>query len=579
MSAAVGFAALWAPMVSRAEPVRHALIVGVNDGGGVLDPLRYAERDAERFARVLTDLGGFEEERVTVIYQPDAWLLQQALAHHAALSAAHEDDLFVFYYSGHADARGLRLGQDLYHYETLRHDMGQVDASARVGVLDACRSGSIIRFKGARVSESIFGQQERLAASGEVWMTATSADELAQESEALRGGFFTHYLISGMRGAADTGDGLVDVNELYRYTFDRVVARTGTTTAGVQHPHFDVNLAGSAGLSLTDVRQSASVLVLSAKDQGHIAVLRMADRTQLAELQSDGSREIALALSPGRYLVRRRTLDGTLYEAQVHILPQQDATVTSWKSVTTEHSVSRGSVEERYLVASRRFEERLNLKQNPVVAGLSSGLVPGAGQIYNRQYLKGGVFFGATALLVGGVTIFSAKRDDVPNASGAAIGLALWGASIADGVYNVHRNEQVRPRTGGAIGWSTGFGVDGRAHTGLMVELNPIKHVSIGLDRTGWSRLSDGWDLHLGSRLLGTIDLERWRLGAFLSYGVRGGERVGQGFTVRGVIGTGLSVRYYTTPRYFIEIDQRVEADGGELSPVVGIAMGVHLGR
>ena len=189
----------WLGLAATAGTVRHALVVGANDGGGVLEHLSYAEADAERMASVLVDLGDFDEQLVTVLYRPSQEELRTALAHHASVAEAYDDDLFLFYYSGHADGVGLRLGDERYFFETLKHDLRVIDADVRLGVLDACRSGTITRLKGAAVTESLFGV-EGTAAEGEAWITASAADELAQESESLRGGFFTHYLLSGMRG-------------------------------------------------------------------------------------------------------------------------------------------------------------------------------------------------------------------------------------------------------------------------------------------------------------------------------------------------------------------------------------------
>jgi uncharacterized caspase-like protein len=57
-------------------------------------------------------------------------------------------------------------------------------------------------------------------ASGEVVITSSSADELSQESDEVGGSYFTHYLLSGLRGAADTsGDGEVTLDEAYRYVY------------------------------------------------------------------------------------------------------------------------------------------------------------------------------------------------------------------------------------------------------------------------------------------------------------------------------------------------------------------------
>ena len=596
LGAATGVVGLGIPSIADAqEPVRHALVIGANDGGGTLTPLRYGERDAEQFARVLSELGGFSEEKVTVLYQPDQDTMRQALAHHAAIAEAAPDDLFVIYYSGHADAHGLRLGSDTYWYDSLKHDIRQIDATARVGILDACRSGTITRLKGAKVAPSLFAGQDRLAATGEAWMTATSADELAQESEALRGGFFTHYLISGLRGAADTGDGLVDVNELYSYTFDRVVARTGQA-GGTQHPHFDVNLSGSQGLALTDVRQATATMILDGGAPGSVAVLRMNDRTQLAEVQVPEGRDVRLALPAGRYLVRRRRGD-RLYEAQIFLNTGVPVEVTGWQVINAEQAGSRGEVSSSldgfqarvrdYRSKSAAFVEDLNLDDSPTVAGSLSVLVPGGGQLYNRQYGKGIGYFLGTAVLVGGGTLFSVSGEELgaggsgAGGGAAALGFALWGASVADAVYNVRRNEDERPRTGGAIGWSTGFSADKRTHTGLMLELTPVEHLSIGLDRTGFTWYQGGgWDVHVGSRLIGALEGKRFRPGVFASYGLRLGRPDAElPIELRGVLGFGLLVRYHVTPRYFIEIDARAERDGATDLGVVGVGMGIPIGR
>jgi hypothetical protein len=224
--------------------VRHAVVVGANDGGGCSRRCCTPSRTPERFAHVLVELGDFDEQLVTVLYRPTETALREALAAHAAIAEQYPDDLFLFYYSGHADGQGLRLGDERYWFDALKHDFRAVDSDVRVGVLDACRSGTITRFKGAAVTESIFGVEGTIA-EGEAWLTASAPDELAQESESLRGGFFTHYLLSGMRGAADTDDGVVALDELYRYTFDRVVEVTGRTGIGTQHPYYENDLEGA----------------------------------------------------------------------------------------------------------------------------------------------------------------------------------------------------------------------------------------------------------------------------------------------------------------------------------------------
>ena len=62
-------------------------------------------------------------------------------------------------------------------------------------------------------------------------MTSSSENEAAQESERLRGSFFTHALLTGVRGAADaSGDGKVTLGEAYQFAFNETLAQTTTNS-------------------------------------------------------------------------------------------------------------------------------------------------------------------------------------------------------------------------------------------------------------------------------------------------------------------------------------------------------------
>lgn len=50
-----------------ADPVRIVLAIGQNVGSADHEPLRYAERDADRFAEVFTTLGDVAPERSYVV--------------------------------------------------------------------------------------------------------------------------------------------------------------------------------------------------------------------------------------------------------------------------------------------------------------------------------------------------------------------------------------------------------------------------------------------------------------------------------------------------------------------------------
>ena len=71
------------------------------------------------------------------------------------------------------------------------------------------------------------------AGKGRIILTSSNANEVSQESDRLRHGYFTYYLLGGLKGAADIGnDGLIDIDEIYRY-LNKWVPRA---TNGTQHP-------------------------------------------------------------------------------------------------------------------------------------------------------------------------------------------------------------------------------------------------------------------------------------------------------------------------------------------------------
>lgn len=625
---------------AAATVLRHALVVGANVGGSGLEPLRYAEEDARRFADVLVELGDFEPVHITVLYGPTEAELVAALKAHEEVAGSFDEDLFLFYYSGHADARGLRIGNDSYAWEKLRGDIRKLPAEVKVGVLDACRSGSITRLKGAALSEPFLAGESRLAAEGEAWIAAASEDEDAQESDNLRGSFFTHYLISGLRGAADRNDGAVSLEEAWKYARDRVVSHTGETSAGVQHPSRDFRLKGQDDLELTEVRQGRATVTLPEEGSGQITVVRLPDRTPVAELAKVEGLPVTLALPPGTYAMRR--MEGqTLLQAEVQLSEGARASAPPFLPMVTPPSAPPKGEELPAFDAREAAAQRLDLfsttvelasanrgwwaaavndadmRHSPLLASSLSVMVPGAGQIYNKQGVKGGLLMAGTfALFAGSVFVpdrgfFSGSiTGPDPLALGAAM---LYGTAVADAAQeaNPHPGREVRHPSGGGTlstyaGWDPSVGADVPYVAGLTGEWMVTPNVALGIDRVGWTRQSavdSRWNF--GSRVSFAIDGDRWRPYAFVAGGgrvietatresaaalptSRGAAAVSDGTPLTsgatgesrlvGVVGGGLGVRYYVTPRYFLETEARVEVEDADARVLLGGGIGVHLG-
>ena len=224
--------ALLAP-ASLAETKRVAIIVGNNAGGASMPPLRFAESDAGKMARVLVELGDVQPDDILLLQGRKAADVERAIADakdRIAMFKRSPDvrTVLVFFFSGHSDGEAMELGVEKLPYPRLKALLAGSGADVRVSIVDACKSGAGLREKGGRPSEAfIIKLADTLQQTGEAFISSSAADEAALESNEVMGSYFTHNLISGLRGAADaSGDKLVTLAEAYRYAYDRTVSAT-----------------------------------------------------------------------------------------------------------------------------------------------------------------------------------------------------------------------------------------------------------------------------------------------------------------------------------------------------------------
>ena len=296
---------------------------------------------------VLQELGGVKPRDLVLVSSPSLGRFEDGLQRVRQMVAAprelDERREILFYYSGHADDDGLILGNDHVTWEDLRREINDIPADVKVAIIDSCSSGSLTRAKGGQ-SRPAFLFDASSDMSGHAYLTSASAEEAAQESDRIGSSFFTHYLISGLRGAADSaGDGMVTLNEAYTYAFQETLASTEKTQYGPQHPAYDINLSGSGDLVLTDLRSSNAILRVGEDVAGRL-YLRDADGNLAVELNKAGGQKTELGLQPGVYSV---LLDGRTSRLQgsVRVTGRQPATLTlaSLRPVTTERATARGA--------------------------------------------------------------------------------------------------------------------------------------------------------------------------------------------------------------------------------------------
>jgi hypothetical protein len=297
---------LWSG-AANAETKRLAIVVGNNAGAGDLAPLRYAESDAGKMARVLVELGEVSADDVMLLQGRKADEVERAL-----LEAKERITFFkripdvrtvlVFFFSGHSDGEAIEMSGEKLPYGRMKALLQGTGADVRVAIIDACRSGAGLREKGGKPAEPFsIRLTDTLQATGEAFITSSAANEAALESNEVMGSFFTHNLISGLRGAADSsGDKLVTLGEAYRYAYDRTVATTAMLAVGAQHPNYDFKLAGQGELVLSTLLKPSALLVLPEADRS--LVTDLARDQVVVEVPAGPAREVALP--PGQYGVR-----------------------------------------------------------------------------------------------------------------------------------------------------------------------------------------------------------------------------------------------------------------------------------
>ncbi|HEX7181078.1 MAG TPA: caspase family protein [Thermoanaerobaculia bacterium] len=229
-----------------------------------IQSLQYADADARAVFDYFRDTFGLPESQIFLRVNEQATLreIKSVLGTRLAARANDPRDTVILYFAGHGmrervtgslDADGL--GKYFLPYDADRNDlfstaldMDEVTNILRrltpervVVLLDSCFSGaaggrSPFDPKADRERALITGEfLDRMAhvGKGRVVMTASGPEESAQESADLGHGLFTYYLLDGLRGAADlSGDGEIDVHEIYRYVSDKVAR----ATKGRQNP-------------------------------------------------------------------------------------------------------------------------------------------------------------------------------------------------------------------------------------------------------------------------------------------------------------------------------------------------------
>lgn len=336
---------LLAGTLAAPEPARVAVLVGNDVGLAGEQALRFTGADARRMASVLEELGGFDRANVHVLENRSA---AEILDQVEALASGPPMSVFVFYYSGHADAAALHPASTLLPIDLLASRLRRVPADLRLQILDACQSGAGARAKGSRPASPFSVRVEDEASTGDILVSSSAADEQSFESE--HGGLFTLSWTAGLRGAGDAnGDGQVTLSEVYSYAYAQTLRSTLGAATGPQHATFRYALEGHRDPVLTRL-SGGGRLTLRPVSAGTYVVFDGTERSVVAELPARSDEPRRIALAPGEYVVRLRTTR-SLRVARVALARDDDRVLAEhqMQEVPLVRLARKGAIGDRFL--------------------------------------------------------------------------------------------------------------------------------------------------------------------------------------------------------------------------------------
>lgn len=324
----------------------HVVAIGNDRGRADEVPLRYAERDAQAMAAIMRRLGGVNPQDLVVVNGGSANDVRRTLLEvntrirpHSAQSA------LIVYYSGHADAGGLHLGETTLPYDELKNIVAGSAAAVRVLILDGCRSGGLTRVKGVQATGSFsIKLEDSLDIEGLAVMTSSTAGEDSHESERLQGSFFTHHLLAALMGAGDHDqDGRVTLTEAYSYAYQETL-RSSERTPTLQHPTYAYDIKGKGDLVLTRLDSGIGTGWLrSARAATYLVRARDEDGPVYTVANVDAG-NVRVAVPAGDYFVQERHPDH-YREYSVSVAPSKEVRLADrpYRTVAYAQLVRKGA--------------------------------------------------------------------------------------------------------------------------------------------------------------------------------------------------------------------------------------------
>ena len=221
----------------------RALVVGISTYQYIA-PLQFAHRDAEAFAEFLRSAAGgsLPETHLKLLTNAKATSAQIESGLSWLMAESQPGDQAIIYFSGHGDVEAkvsdnsgfllaCNAGKSNYSaggavpMKYLQEVIDTLSVEKQVRVLliaDACRSGNLAGTETGGANTTALAMSKQFA--NEIKIMSCQPNEVSLESQEWGGGHsvFSYYLLDGLRGLADDGDGAVTLLEIGHFLQDSV---------------------------------------------------------------------------------------------------------------------------------------------------------------------------------------------------------------------------------------------------------------------------------------------------------------------------------------------------------------------
>jgi hypothetical protein len=253
---------LGTPQYGKPKPQVWVMSVGVAAYKNPRITLKYPQSDALEMQGLWRgpEGGSLDYDHIMVLTNDRATRRNILDSMKVLFAKAGENDMVIFYFSGHG-LKGAFLPHD-YDDNDVRIDYTEINdlltacpAKHKLVIGDACFVGSLWASKSitdASKKETIdeknegFFRELNRSAPGTAFLLSSSADEESFEISSYGRSIFTHYILEGLKGAANANDDeIITVTELFEYAEANVrllAARVKKEQTPLMRGVFDPNM-------------------------------------------------------------------------------------------------------------------------------------------------------------------------------------------------------------------------------------------------------------------------------------------------------------------------------------------------